>query len=117
MTVMAEQEVLVGCSWWGGGENRRKSESEITQSAGLCDPMDYTLHGILQAGILQWADFLFCRGSSQAGMELRSPALRADSLPAEPQGRRWSLIVDGAWGAVLSPQEGRPRFSVTFPLL
>ena len=31
----------------------------------LCNPMDYTVHGILQARILEWAAFLFCRGSSQ----------------------------------------------------
>ena len=31
----------------------------------LCDPMDYTVHGILQAGILEWVAFPFSRGSSQ----------------------------------------------------
>ena len=31
----------------------------------LCDPMDYTVHGILQARILQWVAFPFSRGSSQ----------------------------------------------------
>ena len=31
----------------------------------LCDPMDYTVHGILQASILEWVAFPFCRGSSQ----------------------------------------------------
>ena len=31
----------------------------------LCDPMNYTVHGILQARILEWVDFLFSRGSSQ----------------------------------------------------
>ena len=31
----------------------------------LCDPMDYTLHGILQARILEWVAFPFSRGSSQ----------------------------------------------------
>ena len=30
----------------------------------LCDPMDYTVHGILQARILEWVAYLFCRGSS-----------------------------------------------------
>ena len=38
----------------------------------LCDPMDYTVpkdytvHGILQARILEWVAFPFSRGSSQA---------------------------------------------------
>ena len=31
----------------------------------LCDPMDYTIHGILQARILEWVVFTFSRGSSQ----------------------------------------------------
>ena len=32
----------------------------------LCDPMDYTVHGILQARILEWVAFPFSRGSSQS---------------------------------------------------
>ena len=31
----------------------------------LCDPMDYTVHGILQARILEWVAFPFSRASSQ----------------------------------------------------
>ena len=31
----------------------------------LCDPMDYTVHGILQARIVEWVAFPFSRGSSQ----------------------------------------------------
>ena len=31
----------------------------------LCDPMDYTVHGILQARILEWVAFPFSRWSSQ----------------------------------------------------
>ena len=31
----------------------------------LCDPMNYTVHGILQARILEWLTFPFSRGSSQ----------------------------------------------------
>ena len=32
----------------------------------LCDPMDYRVHGILQARILEWVAFPFSRGSSQS---------------------------------------------------
>ena len=46
--------------------------------------MDYTVHGILQARILEWVPFPFSRGSST---EARSPTLQVDSLPAEPQGK------------------------------
>ena len=31
----------------------------------LCKPMDYIVHGILQARILEWVAFTFSRGSSQ----------------------------------------------------
>ena len=31
----------------------------------LCNPMDYTVHGILQARILEWVAFAFSRGFSQ----------------------------------------------------
>ena len=31
----------------------------------LTDPMDYIVHGILQARILEWVAFPFSRGSSQ----------------------------------------------------
>ena len=41
--------------------------------------MDYTVHGVLQARILEWLAIPFSRGFSQP----RSPALQAGSLPAE----------------------------------
>ena len=31
----------------------------------LCDPVDYTIHGIPQARILEWVAFPFSKGSSQ----------------------------------------------------
>ena len=31
----------------------------------LCNPMDYKVHGILQARILEWVAFPFSRGFSQ----------------------------------------------------
>ena len=42
------------------------SQSHLT----LCDPIDYSspgfsVHGILQARILEWVSILFSRGSSQ----------------------------------------------------
>ena len=32
----------------------------------FCNPLDYTVHGILQARILEWVAFPFARGSSQS---------------------------------------------------
>ena len=41
-------------------------EAQVTQSClTLCDLMDYIVHGILQARILEWVAFPFSRGSSQ----------------------------------------------------
>ena len=43
-----------------------KVKVNVTQSCPtLCDPMDYRVHGILQARILEWIAIPFCRGSSQ----------------------------------------------------
>ena len=39
---------------------------KVTQSClTLCDLMDYTVCGILQARLLEWVAFPFSRGSSQ----------------------------------------------------
>ena len=50
----------------------------------LCNSMDYAIRGILQARIPEWVAIPFSRGSSNPGMEPRSPTLPADSLPDEP---------------------------------
>ena len=52
------------------------------------NPMDYGLpgssvHGILQAGILEWVAFPSPGALPNPGIKLRSPALQADSLPTE----------------------------------
>ena len=46
--------------------NSTPSEVKVIQLClTLCDPMDYRIHGILQARILKWVAFPFFRGSSQ----------------------------------------------------
>ena len=43
-----------------------KMKVKVIQSCPtLCDPMDYTVHRILQARMLEWVAFPFSRGSSQ----------------------------------------------------
>ena len=45
--------------------NVRVGKVKVTQFCPpLCDPMDCTVHGILQARILEWVAFPFSRGSS-----------------------------------------------------
>ena len=64
-----------------------KVKMKVTQSClTLCDPMAYTVHGILQARILEWVASPFSGDLPNPGIEPRSPTLQVDSLPAEPQG-------------------------------
>ena len=66
---------------------------KVAQSVGLCDLMDYTVHGILQVKILEWVAVL-SRGSSHPGIKPRSLALQMDCLPAEPPGKPRNTEVD-----------------------
>ena len=70
------------------GKYRRLCKVKVAQSCRtLCDPMNHTVHGILQARILEWVAFPFSRESSQSEVKPRSLTLQADSLSAEPQGK------------------------------
>ena len=53
----------------------------------LCNPMDHTVHGILQARILEWVAFPFSTGYSHPRDQTQSPALQVDSLLSEPRGK------------------------------
>ena len=66
-----------------------KVKVKVAQSClTLCNPMEYTVHGILQARILEWVALPFSRGSSQprdqtqvshiSGVFLTSWAIRED---------------------------------------
>ena len=63
-------------------ESERESRSAVSDN-----PMDYTVVGILQIRILEWVAFLFSRDLPNPGIKPSSPALQADSLPAEPPGK------------------------------
>ena len=64
----------------------------ITQSyLTLCNPMGCSppgssVHGILQARILEWVAISFSRGSSRPGIQPTSSALQVDSSPQSHQG-------------------------------
>ena len=69
-----------------------KSESVSSSVVSLCDPRDCSppgssVHGVLQAGVLQWVATPSSRESPDPGIKARSPALQADSLPAELPGK------------------------------
>ena len=73
------------CGGGGGGVELKVEVAQLCPA--LCDPMDYRVHGILQARILEWLAFLFSRDLPNPGMEPRSPSLQVDSLPVEPPGK------------------------------
>ena len=63
----------------------------------LCDPMDCSppgssVHGVLQARILEWVAIPFSRGFPNTGIEPGSHELR-DSLPSGPPGKQTSFLT------------------------
>ena len=61
----------------------------------FCNPMDYnppgsSVHGIIQARILEWVAISFSGDLPYPGIEPGSPALQADSLPSEPPGKPYT---------------------------
>ena len=70
-----------------------KVEMKVPQSCPtLCDPMDYTVHGILQARILEWVDFPFSRGYSQ------------------PRNRTWVSCIASGFFTSWATREARPLY-------
>ena len=73
----------------------------VTQSCQtLWDPTDYSppgfsVHGNLQARILELVAIPFSMEFSDPGIEPSSPALQADSLPTESPGKSMSVEVRG----------------------
>ena len=63
----------------------------------LCNPMDYTVHGTLQARVLEWVAVPFSRGSSQprvrtqvsciAGRFFTSYTLKTESFCFTPESK------------------------------
>ena len=77
-TILVYKVVVGGAlPWWLSGEDS------------ICDAgIPGSIHGILQARILERVAFNFSRGS-----EPRSHALQADSLPVEPQEKPKTTVV------------------------
>ena len=78
---------------------KEKKESEVSQSClTLCGPMDCSppgssVHGILQARILEWVAMPSPRDLPDPGIEHVSPALQADTLPSEPPGKPNIILI------------------------
>ena len=87
-----------GMLWFMGLQSQTQlsdwTELKVTQSClTLCDPMFYTVYGIVQDRILEWVAFPFSRGSSQPRNQIQVFHIAGDSLSAEPQGKPWNMGV------------------------
>ena len=56
-----------------------------------CSLPGSSVHGILQARILEWVAISFSRDLPNPGIEPRSLALQADALPSEPPGKPYTV--------------------------
>ena len=58
----------------------------------LCNPVDNTVHGILQVRILEWVAFPFSRGSSQSRDRTQVSSIAARFFTSWPTGEALSSI-------------------------
>ena len=74
-------------------QNQKGGEKVKSLSLQLCDPMDCSppassIHGIFQARVLEWVARTSPGDLPNPRIEPGSPALRADSSPSEPPGKK-----------------------------
>ena len=62
---------------------------KVTQSCWtLCDPLDYTVHGILlQPRMLEWIAILFSKGSSQPRDQTQAFSIAGEFFTSSPPGK------------------------------
>ena len=84
-----EVRPMATVSWTIG----KVKESEVTQLCLTllrptdCNPPGSSIHGILQARILEWVAISSPGDLPNPGIESGSPALQADALSSEPPGK------------------------------
>ena len=80
-------------------KSESESESKVAQSGPtLSSPMDYSLpgssvHGILQAGLLEWVAMPPPGDLPNSATEPRSPSLQVDSVLSEPPGKSLAYVL------------------------
>ena len=83
----------MGYSPWGHKELAQldyslKVKMKVTRLCPtLCDPMDYTVNGVLYARILEWVAYPSPGDLSDPEIDPGSLALQVDSLPTELSGK------------------------------
>ena len=81
---------------------------KVTQSCPiLCDPMDCTVHGILQASILEWVAVPFSsKRLSSKGLAYDYPVASNDTEAGRAQNRRVEIYITANEDMVKAAQEG-----------
>ena len=85
--IIKMKEILTHATIWMNLRPYAKIDSEVkvTHSCPtFCNPVDYTVHEILQARMLEWVPCPFSRESSQPRDRTQVSCITAGSLPAEP---------------------------------
>ena len=74
--------------------HKRHCEVKVAQLClTLCDPMDYTVHAVLQARMLEWVAFPFSRGSSHPRDWTQVSRIGAGFFMSEPRGKPKTNLV------------------------
>ena len=73
-------------------EGKKVKVKSLQSCTTLCDPMGCSpsvssVYGVFQVRVIEWVAISFSRGLPDSGIEPRSPALQADTLLSEPQGK------------------------------
>ena len=58
----------------------------------VCGPMDYTVHGVLQARILEWLAILFSRRSSQPRDQTQVSLIARKNERMEPKQNQYPVV-------------------------
>ena len=94
---------LISSTWWGLGGLVTPLCPTLCDSLD-CSPSDSSVHGILQARILERLPFPSSGDLPDPEIEPRSPVLQADSLPSEPQGSSVSAKQLKGYGSALEEE-------------
>ena len=110
--MLHRNESLNHSTSWGALASLCESESHSVMSKlffffscpTLCDPMDYTVHGIFQARILEWVAFPFSRGWLRRNVKcLWKEKCRDNQLQSCDQFFKWGLLYICIFPILFSP--------------
>ena len=95
--------VLISIRLWVESDTVRHSVMSNSLWPMDCSLPGSSVHGILQARLLEWVAMSFSGDLPDPGIELMSPTLQADSLPSE--GKVWVTWEQIKWNIYLSSSQ------------